>query len=59
MTMDLYTHLFQDKKEDELSKFTSYSDQLFGASDSLSEKRYAACLHPKVVNLENVAYNGV
>lgn len=59
MTMDLYTHLFQDKKEDELNKFTSYSDQLFEASDILAAKRYNECLHPKVVNLGNMAYNGV
>lgn len=57
--MDLYTHLFQDKKEDELNKFTSYSDQLFEASDILAAKRYNECLHPKVVNLGNMAYNGV
>lgn len=59
MTMDLYTHLFPDKKEEELSKFTSYSDQLFEASDILAAKRYEECLHPKVVNIGNVAYNGV
>lgn len=57
--MDLYTHLFQDKKEDELNKFTSYSDQLFEASDILAAKRYNECLHHKVVNLGNMAYNGV
>ena len=56
MTMDLYTHLFPDKKEDELNKFTAYSDELFTASDSLAAKRYMECLHPKVVNL---AYSGV
>ena len=51
MTMDLYTHLFPDKKASELDKFTSYSEELFSASDALREQRYHTALHPKVVHL--------
>lgn len=59
MTMDLYTHLFSDKKDDEMDKFVCYTESLFSASDELAEKRYLEHLHPKVVNLNSVAYNGV
>lgn len=59
MTMDLYTHLFPDKRESELDKFTCYSEVLFESSEELAEQRYLESLHPKVVHLENLAYNGV
>lgn len=49
MTKDLYTHLFEDKKDTELDKFTSYSEELFSKSDELKEVRYAESLNPKVV----------
>lgn len=51
MTMDLYTHLFEDKKLEELGKFTSYSDSVFTSSDALKERRYQEALHPKVITL--------
>lgn len=43
MTMDLYTHLLDDQRDDELAKFSSYSDTVFD-KDSLSAP-------PKVVPL--------
>jgi integrase len=55
MTMDLYTHLFPDKELQELDKFNSYTDHLFGASDDLSEHRYQNALHPKVIPLRKKA----
>ncbi|MCQ2443047.1 MAG: tyrosine-type recombinase/integrase [Oscillospiraceae bacterium] len=46
MTMDLYTHLLDDQRDDELAKFSSYSDTVFD-KDSLSAP-------PKVVPLPKV-----
>ncbi|MPM41365.1 Transposase [bioreactor metagenome] len=51
MTMDLYTHLFEEKKTDELVKFNTYSDDVFGNADALAEARFEAAKHPKVVRL--------
>lgn len=51
MTLDLYTHLFEDKHTSELTKFSAYSEQMFSASDALKEKRYLAAQDPKIVNL--------
>lgn len=36
MTMDFYTHLLDDQRDDELTKFSSYSDTVF-ESDSLND----------------------
>lgn len=51
MTMDLYTHLFENKKSDELDKFDLISDTIFSGADDLKEQRYLDVLHPKVINL--------
>lgn len=51
MTMDLYTHLFEDKKEDELDKFTEFSDEIFDNADALAELRYKKTVQSNVINL--------
>lgn len=51
MTMDLYTHLFEDKRISELEKLNVHSEQVFSSSDELKLKRYADALHPKVINI--------
>lgn len=50
MTMDLYTHLFPEKRSDELEKFFQLSDDVFSGSDALREKRYDDALNPKIIN---------
>lgn len=51
ITLDLYTHLFEDKHISELAKFNAHSEQVFAASDELKEKRYLEAQSPKIVNL--------
>lgn len=48
MTMDLYTHLFEDKRLEELDKLNRYSEDIFSASHSKE------ALHPKVVNISTI-----
>ena len=54
MTMDLYTHLFEDKKLEELTKLDAHSEDVFTSSDSLKEQRYRETLNPKVVPISEV-----
>ena len=54
MTMDLYTHLFEDKKLEELTKLDAHSEGVFASSDSLKEQRYRETLNPKVVPISEV-----
>jgi hypothetical protein len=50
MTMDLYTHLFEDKKTTELDKFDAISEEVFENEDNLAQERYNSSLRPKIIN---------
>jgi Site-specific recombinase XerD len=50
MTMDLYTHLFEDKKTTELDKFDAISEEVFENGDNLAQERYNSSLRPKIIN---------
>ena len=52
MTMDLYTHLFEDKQLSELEKFNSFSETVFENADALKEKRYKSSLNPKIIDFK-------
>lgn len=41
MTMDLYTHLLPDKKEEEMRKFEALQDEVMSMSNQNVEKSYA------------------
>jgi len=50
MTMDLYTHLFEDKKTTELDKFDAISEEVFENGGNLAQERYNSSLRPKIIN---------
>ena len=50
MTMDLYTHLLDEKKADELEKFNEISDEVFENGENLTQDRYKSSLHPAIIN---------
>lgn len=54
MTMDLYTHLFEDKKLEELTKLDAHSEDVFTSSDILKEQRFRETLNPKVIPIDGV-----
>ena len=40
MTMDLYTHVLSDKKQEEMEKLENILDDVFDSGDSVTEQRY-------------------
>lgn len=49
MTMDLYTHVLEDKKQEAMSKLESALDDVFGAGDSIAEEKFNKEKSSKVV----------
>lgn len=60
MTMDLYTHVLDDHKQEEMIKLENALDEVMGNGDELIEKRYENALKEELVYKNKVVnMNGV